>query len=183
MSATKFDTSTLGQSVSIADGAIVIAFLSHCWFLIEWNTGLIKTRETLLFTCKTTAWMSACEHFVASFIHQLDTSLLSAYVSECGFDRGRRTFNFWITVSTFTWHLMIFKFFASFSNMIGFRLALAAKILLALLTSNSKLAHVDSWILWNRLTSVIFNFVIDISWNHFHNVLTTACNQIWILRE
>ena len=183
MSATKFDTCSLGKSISIADGAIVISFLSHRWFLIEWNTGLIKTRETLLFTGKSTAWMSACEHFVASFIHQLNTSLLSAYVSECGFDRGWRTFNFWIAISTFTWNFMIFKFFACFSDMIGFCLTLAAKILLALLTSYSKLAHVDSWIFWNRLTSIIFNFVIDISWNHFHNVLTTARHQIWILRE
>ena len=176
MSATKFHACTLGKSFSIANDAIVIAFLSHRWFLIKWNTGLIKTRETLLFTGKSTAWMSACEHFVASFIHQLDTSLLSAYVSECWFDRGWRTFNFWIAISTFTWNFMIFELFASFSNMIGFRLTFAAKVLLAFLTSNSKLAHVNSWVFWNRLAGVIFNFIIDISWNYFHDVLAATSN-------
>ena len=174
MSAAKFDTCTLRKSVSVADRAIVIAFLSHRWFFIKWNTGLVKTRETLLFTGKSTAWMTTYEHFVASFIHQLDTCLLSTYISECGFYRRRRTLNFGITVSAFTWHLMIFEFFASFSDMIGFRLTLAAKILLALLTSNSKLAHVYSWIFWNRLASVIFDFIIYISWYYFHDILAAT---------
>ena len=176
MSAAKFYTCALGKSVSIADRAIVIAFLSHCRFFIKWNTGLIKARKTLLFTGKSTAWMTTCKHFVASLIHQLNACLLPANISECGFDRRRRTFNFWITVSAFTWHLMIFEFFASFSDMIGLCLTLTTKILLALLTSYSKLTHVDSWIFWNRLASVIFNFIIDISWNNFHDVLAATCD-------
>jgi len=176
MSAAKFYTCALGKSISIADRAIVIAFLSHRWFFIKRNTGLIKTRETLLFASESTAWMTTCEHFVASFIHQLNTCLLPAYVSECWFDWRWCTFYFWIAVSAFTWHLMIFEFFASFSNMIGFRLTFAAKVLLAFLTSNSKLAHMNSWVFWNRLAGVIFNFIIDISWNYFHDVLATTSN-------
>jgi hypothetical protein len=73
MSATKFHACTLGKSFSIANDAIVIAFLSHRWFLIMFNTGFIKAWETFLFTGESTAWMSASEHFVASFIHQLNT--------------------------------------------------------------------------------------------------------------
>ena len=183
MSASKFNTCTLGKSFSIAYGAIVIALLSHRWFLINRNTCFIKTRETLLFTSESTAWMTTNEHFVASLIHQLDTNLLSAYISECGFDRWWCSFNFWITVSTFTWHLMIFEFFTSFSDVIGFCLTLAAKILLAFLTSYSKLAHVNSRILRNRLPCVIFNFVIDISRNHFHYVLAATGDQVRILWE
>ena len=78
---------------------------------------------------------------------------------------------------------MIFEFLASFSDMIWFGLALAAKILLALLTSNPKLAHVNSRILRNRLPSIIFNFVINLSRDHLHDILTAARDQIRILGE
>ena len=78
---------------------------------------------------------------------------------------------------------MIFEFLASFSDMIWFGLALAAKILFALLTSNPKLAHVNSRILRNRLPSIIFNFVINLSRDHLHDILTAARDQIRILGE
>jgi hypothetical protein len=71
---------------------------------------------------------------------------------------------------------MVFEFLASLSNVIRLSLAFATEVLLTFLATDSKLAHMNSSLRRNRLTNVVFDFVINLSLDDFHNILATACD-------
>jgi len=76
---------------------------------------------------------------------------------------------------------MFLVLFASFTDVIGLGLALAAEILLTFLTSDSELAHVNSCFARYWLSNIILGVVIYLTWDHFHDIFTAACDQIRVL--
>ena len=165
---------SLSKAISITDWAVVVTFLTHCCIFIKRNASFIQAWQALLLSCKSTASVPTLKNIIACLVHKFDTRLLSAHISKSWLDRWRSSFNFWVAVSAFTCLFMIFKFFASFSDVIWLCLALTTEIFLTFLASYSEFAHMDSCFFRDRLSNFIFNFKINFSRNNLHYILTAT---------
>jgi len=85
--------------------------------------------------------MSTRKHFIATFVHEFNTGLLSANIFEGWLHRGRSSFHFSEAISALARLFMLLELFASFSDMVGFCLAMTAEVLLTTMAANTKSAH------------------------------------------
>ena len=91
--------------------------------------------------------MPTIQYLVATFVHCLDTWLLSTHRFECRFDRWRCADDLSVAESAFAGLLVVFMLLACLANVVWLALALAAEVLLAVAAPDSEFAHVHSGLL------------------------------------
>jgi hypothetical protein len=104
--------------------------------------------------------MTTFQYFVARFLHQVEAFSFSADVSKRWFHTWRWLLEFFLTESA----LLGVSLPAQFTQMIWLVVATGTEVFLALMASNSIFCHMNSRILTNRISSIVFKSFLDFTW-------------------